>query len=1207
MSVTPVFTLRRCCIVCGFAGKLLAPAAGLIVWGNLALGQGSQFTFDFRGNLHAQTAESIAAPQILSQPQFQVVGPGALASFFVVVANTRGVTYQWRFDGTNIDGANNDALLLQNVSAANEGQYSVFLTNGSGSVTSASAALMLDADRDGLPDSWEQTHFGGLTQTTTGDFDNDGVSNLDEFFDNTNPASNTSALFRLTIISDGGSVTAVPAKLTYTNGEVVTLTATPFSPNTFHGWTGSASTQSNPLSLTMNSNKTVRAVFNSVPPPPGLVGWWRGEGNALDAVGVNHGTANNGASYVEGKAGQAFAFDGVNDYINIPDAAALRPTSITLEAWASFNSLSGPIIARARGSGIQNTYVLYLESSVLKGFITDAAASGVVVSYPFTPVFGQWYHVGFSFDNVSKQQSLYIDGVRVATSQSNRTIGYDNHPVLLGGDIDNGVPAFPFSGKIDEAAIYNRALTTVEMAAIYAAGIGGKSLSSPYFTSPAQFTDIAPFSSYSRQVTAVLGTGPITFSLSAGSLPAGLTLTSAGVISGIATVPGSNTFAIRATDAIGTSTEQMWSLRVLEPAMPAGLVAWWRAEANAQDAAGTNHGAATNGATYAEGKVGQSFLFDGVNDYVSVPDVAALRPASVTLEAWVMFNSANGPIIARTIGSGISDSYILWLTGGNLSGAVCDINGAATTLGVPFAPVLGQWYHLAFSFDDLTKRQALYINGSRVATNLSHRSIGYDNHPVLLGGDIDNGTPSFLLNGRIDEAAIYNRALTIDEVAAVYDAGAAGKANVGPYINTVSLLPAAFLNQTYTQTIAAFGGMAPIALAVTSGALPAGLTMDASGLISGTPAMTGIFSFVVRATDGAALTAERSFTLQVVTPAPTPPGIIAWWRAETNAQDAIGTNHGVATNGATYAAGKVGQGFAFDGVNDYINIAEAPSLRPASITLEAWAMFNSTSGPIIARPLGTGISDSYILWLLSDGTLNGAIAEANGAGTILSTPFTPVFGQWYHLAFGFDDVTKQQALYLNGARVATNLSNRAIGYDNHPVLVGGDIDNGTPGFLLNGRIDEAAIYNRALATSEVAAIYNAGPGGKRLLTPFEQWKFTNLGDINAPDSGDPDGDGLENRLEFATGSHPLLPGAAFISGTLTAAGIEFTYPRNKAALPDVQFAVEWSDSLVAGSWSTAGVSEVIVSDDGALQQVSATVPTGNASRRYVRLRVTSGS
>src|SRR4029077_11612599 len=117
---------------------------------------------------------------------------GELASFFVVLADTRGVTYQWRFNGTNIPGATGEALLLQNVGAPNEGQYDVVLTNFSGPVISATAALMLDSDHDGMADSWEMTNFGNLNQTATGDFDGDGVSNLDEFLDGTNPTSNGS-------------------------------------------------------------------------------------------------------------------------------------------------------------------------------------------------------------------------------------------------------------------------------------------------------------------------------------------------------------------------------------------------------------------------------------------------------------------------------------------------------------------------------------------------------------------------------------------------------------------------------------------------------------------------------------------------------------------------------------------------------------------------------------------------------------------------------------------------------------------------------------------------------------------------------------------------------------------------------------------------------------------------------------------------------
>ena len=95
------------------------------------------------------------------------------------------------------------------------------VTNSAGSVTSAPAALMLDSDHDGLPDSWEIANFGNLTsQTSEGDPDSDGVSNLDEFLDGTNPESSASERPRLVAYSDaGGTVSATPTKLSYALGD----------------------------------------------------------------------------------------------------------------------------------------------------------------------------------------------------------------------------------------------------------------------------------------------------------------------------------------------------------------------------------------------------------------------------------------------------------------------------------------------------------------------------------------------------------------------------------------------------------------------------------------------------------------------------------------------------------------------------------------------------------------------------------------------------------------------------------------------------------------------------------------------------------------------------------------------------------------------------------------------------------------------------
>ena len=77
---------------------------------------------------------------------------------------------------------------------------------------------------------------------------------------------------------------------------------------------------------------------------------------------------------------------------------------------------------------------------------------------------------------------------------------------------------------------------------------------------------------------------------------------------------------------------------------PSGLVGWWQGEGNANDNAGTNNAALFGGATYATGKVGQGFRLDGTNAYVAIPDAAALKPANVTVEAWVWLDpNVTGP------------------------------------------------------------------------------------------------------------------------------------------------------------------------------------------------------------------------------------------------------------------------------------------------------------------------------------------------------------------------------------------------------------------------------------------------------------------------------------------------------------------------------------------------------------------------------------
>lgn len=68
--------------------------------------------------------------------------------------------------------------------------------------------------------------------------------------------------------------------------------------------------------------------------------------------------------------------------------------------------------------------------------------------------------------------------------------------------------------------------------------------------------------------------------------------------------------------------------------------------------------------------------------------------------------------------------------------------------------------------------------------------------------------------------------------------------------------------------------------------------------------------------------------------------------------------------------------------------------------------------------------------------------------------------------------------------------------------------------------------------------------------------------------------------------------------------MEFFYTRNKQAMAELTYQVEWNYVLSSTGWSSAGVTEVILGDDGITQQVKALVPTDGNDHRFVHLKVT---
>lgn len=121
-----------------------------------------------------------------------------------------------------------------------------------------------------------------------------------------------------------------------------------------------------------------------------------------------------------------------------------------------------------------------------------------------------------------------------------------------------------------------------------------------------------------------------------------------------------------------------------------------------------------------------------------------------------------------------------------------------------------------------------------------------------------------------------------------------------------------------------------------------------------------------------------------------------------------------------------------------------------------------------------------------------------------------------------------------------------------------------------------------------------------------QVQFFGLNNSSAGPLLDPDGDGINNLLEYGTALSPILPAVIGTQTVKNGGLIEFTYPRAVAAISGgLIFGVEWSDTLMANTWQTTGVTEQILSNNGTVQQVKATVPAGSSGHRFVRLKVTA--
>jgi hypothetical protein len=206
------------------------------------------------------------------------------------------------------------------------------------------------------------------------------------------------------------------------------------------------------------------------PLPSGLAaGWSFNEAagtSATDSSGNNNtATLVNGVARTTGNYGGGLTFDGVNDYLTVPNSPSLdiSGTGLTLSMWINPQALSGGdsvVLGKFWNATMTSPYYQYgleLAGGTVPVFYVGTAGGPLLARMGSALSLNQWGHLAVVFDG--SQVKFYLNGALVSTVPLQATITARSNPFQLGAF---NTQEF-FKGSLDEVRIYNRALTAQEI------------------------------------------------------------------------------------------------------------------------------------------------------------------------------------------------------------------------------------------------------------------------------------------------------------------------------------------------------------------------------------------------------------------------------------------------------------------------------------------------------------------------------------------------------------------------------------------------------------------------------------------------------------------------------------------------------------------------------------------------------------------------
>jgi hypothetical protein len=478
-----------------------------------------------------------------------------------------------------------------------------------------------------------------------------------------------------------------------------------------------------------------------------------------------------------------------------------------------------------------------------------------------------------------------------------------------------------------------------------------------------------------------------------------------------------------------------------------GLVGWWPFNGNANDESGNGHNASLVGATLTSDRFGalnKACFFNGINQYGILNNTGNTNFSNgVTFSTWMLANDTRlAGLVSREFISTVDEGFRLntrstgaiWFENGYLGGGgpwTCQIGGI--TPNSYFNTT--SWYHIVGTHDQNSVK--LYVNGLLVdSTSVCVNILSMlNNSPdIEIGRTFIFPTQIEWFYGVLDDIAIYNRALTQQEITNLY---------------------------TNTAT-------------PTCSIIPTNPTLCAG--------------------DSATLTASTSATNVSICsgndlPGTLQNGLVGYWPFCGNANDASGNGNNGTVNGATLTTDRFGNAnsaYSFDGA-PLTNITMNISQNIEKITLSSWINYDilSTWYPQIAAFFSSNSSVGQIgcLAFLGDASVylnSGITGFLQSYPNYLQSNNSVSSGAWHHLVVVYSASINNHSIYIDGQlNVSGNATSILPLINGYKMTIGNSIDgwNGLVEYgemAFNGKIDDIAIWNRALSASEIQQLYTQG-------------------------------------------------------------------------------------------------------------------------------------